>query len=549
MGLRKAFAKVQLGRAILVIVSVIAIGGVMSMQSEKVSAQATGTPLNQLNPTPLRELYNQPNQKYLYSGSWSEVVSAQQNNGLKLSSQRPLGYIFTKSGAETRPIYRLKQTATGNWIMSVDPNEITYLKAHGFTLEGQTGNIYTSAQNGAQQLNRYTNGKGWRLAFQSQDGAMKAAGYTLDGPLGYMLQNYYQVGAYYFGAFDANMSQPFLQAVKNYYGRYPDPWGGVRDFHGDPENGVAQNTQGWAGDWSYLKPSIGYYDDSQTATLEAQIDQAANSGLSYFSFYEYWNNQTNAPQIDTALKTFTQAANTNRMKFMLSIVLPASTTDPEHLALPKAQFSAAANAFAAYATKGNYLTTQDGRPLVFMEDTRGIGNGSITDQNAFISLLKQTIKTKTGKDAYIMNHSEYGLTTASQLTGDAYSCLNIGKYVVSGSYSQYVSDAANYFKTFDNSGKPMLRCAMSGFNEAPRTGFWEAKSDVRYFKDDSKSQFPAAMTATLNSMKGQPASPIDNYMTTYAWNEWHEGGIIEPNVRDGSYYLNNIQSTFGLPSQ
>jgi hypothetical protein len=49
-------------------------------------------------------------------------------------------------------------------------------------------------------------------------------------------------------------------------------------------------------------------------------------------------------------------------------------------------------------------------------------------------------------------------------------------------------------------------------------------------------------------MKNQPASQIDNYMTMYAWNEWHEGGIIEPNVRDGDYYLRTLQSTFGLPN-
>lgn len=506
------------------------------------------TPPGGLDPVPLRELYNQPNQEYLYSADWSEVVAAQKSYGMTMPSQRPLGYVFLGANANTQTLYRLKQTATGNWIISVSQSEISYLESHGFTMEGATGSIYKTAQYGAQQLNRYTNGKGWRLAFQSQDSAIKAAGYTLDGPVGYMLPTYYQVGAYYFGAYDVKMTQPFLQAVKNAFGRFPDPWGGVRDFHGDPDSpwgNVPQNTQGWPGDWSYLKPSLGYYDDSQVATLQAQIDQAANAGLSYFSFYEYWNNETDKPQMDSAVNAFTQASNTNRLNFMLSIVLPA-TNDAEHLMLPASQFSAAADAFSNYAAKGNYLTTQDGRPMVFMEDVRGIGNGTVSDENAFINLLKQDIKNKTGKDAFILNHSEYGLATASQLTGDAYTCLNIGNYILSGSYSQYTTDAPNYFKAFDDSGKPMMRCAMSGFDEAARTGFWVAKSDVRRFTDDSKSQFPTAMNMTVNNMTTQPASPIDNYMTMYAWNEWVEGGIIEPNVRDGSYYLNNIQNSFNL---
>lgn len=267
--------------------------------------------------------------------------------------------------------------------------------------------------------------------------------------------------------------------------------------------------------------------------------------MTYFSFYDYWNNQTATTQDDAAIHSFTQASNTARMKFMLSIVLPPATNDVEHLTLPMAQAQAAADAFAGYLTKSNYLTTADGRPIVFLQDTRGVGSGSIADQNTFIGLLQQSIRTKTGQDGYLLNDSEYGLSTAQQLVGDGYSCLNIGSYVQSGSYSQYVAGLSGYFAGFD-ANKPTARCAMSGFNEAPRTGFWIPKASVRYFRDDAKSQFPAAMTATLNSMQAQPASPVTGLMTVYAWNEWHEGGIIEPNVRDGSYYLNSIQQTFNL---
>jgi hypothetical protein len=527
-------------RRAAVLVVVIMVAGLLSI----VEAQAQTT-LTQLKPVPLRELYDQPGQKYLYSANWGEVVSAQNSFGMKMPSARPLGYVFTNAGDATKPIHRLKQAATGNWIISADQGEIDYLTSHGFALEGRTGYVYTSPVNGAKQLNRYTNGKGWRLAYS------QPAGYTLDGPVGYVLPDYYQVGAYYFGAYDgSDPDDLFLQAVKNAFGRFPDPWGGVRDFHGDPDSPwgpVTQNTQGWPGDWSHLKPSIGYYDDSKTATLEAQIDQAASAGLSYFSFYDYWNNQKGAATGDVALNTFLKAANTDRLQFMLSIVIPYAKDDPQHLMLPVSQFDAAADNYSNYLSKSNYLTTQEDRPIVFMEDGGGIGNGSAADQNTFITLLKQKIKAKTGKDAYIVNHSEHA--TAFQVTGDAYGCLNIGQYIQSGSYSQYVANAPTYFTNVDAKGKPMMRCGMSGFDEAPRTGFWEAKSDVRYFKDDTKSQFPAAMNMTLANMKSQPASPIDNFLTMYAWNEWHEGGIIEPNVRDGNYYLDTIKNTFQLPAR
>ncbi|HSX02603.1 MAG TPA: glycoside hydrolase family 99-like domain-containing protein [Candidatus Saccharimonadia bacterium] len=497
------------------------------------------------NTLPLRELYTQPGQMYLYSSSWPEVSAARTSYGLTLANQRPVGYILTTPSSDTIGLYRLQQKTTGNWIESDSQSEINALVNGGqFTLQGLSGYLYTSASHpNTQLLYRYNNGRGWRVALSSQAAAMKSAGYTQEGPLGYILTSSYQVGAYYFGTYDNGASPALLQAVLNYFGRYPDPWGGVRDFSGqDPA--VKQNTQGWTGDWSYLKPSIGYYDDSQPSTLQKQIDQAANAGLTYFSFYEYWNNQANTAQLDSAVKAFTQAPNSQRLNFMLSVVIPTETG--EHISLPTSQFAAAADNFSEYTKQPNYLVTQDGRPMVFMEDTAGIGSGSIQDRNSFIDLLKQDIKAKTGRDAFLMNNSDSGIDTVSQIHGDGYSCLNITKYINDGSYSEYVGDLGNYFAGLDKTGLPTSRCAISGFNEAPRTGFLLPKSSIRYFKDNSKTQFSQAMATTKTSMVQQPASPIDNYVTVYAWNEWLEGGIIEPNVRDGSYYLNTLQSTFSL---
>jgi hypothetical protein len=508
------------------------------------TAAATTNPA-QLNPIPLWELTNSAQAAFLYSKDFGEVTAAQKNNGLKLTGQQPVAYVLSGSASDTKPIYRLKQKSTGSWLMSVSTDQVNALVniQKSFTNEGVTGNIYKEPGFNTKEIHRYSNGKAWRLSFTA------LAGYHDDGAFGYLPQTYYQVGAYYFGAFDVNdPNDPFLIAVDNKFHRYPDPWGGVRDFHGDPDSQwgpVPQNTQGWAGDWSYLKPSIGYYDDSQVATLEKQIDQAASSGLSYFSFYDYWNDQKGATSGDKALNAFTQASNTNRMKFMLSLVLPGdNNNDAQHLRLPVSQFNAAAEAYSGYMTRGNYLTTPDGRPMVFMEDGGGIGSGSVADQNTFINLLKQKIKAKSGRDAYIVNHTEH--EAAFQTVGDAYGCLNIGQYVNAGSYSNYIKSAPGYFNSLDTKGKPFMRCGMSGFNEAPRAGFWAADGTIRYFKDDTKAQFPAAMSMTLGNMQSQPASLLTGYMTMYAWNEWHEGGIIEPNVRDGYYYLDMLRQIFGL---
>jgi hypothetical protein len=517
-------------------------------------AQADTNPA-QLEPVPLRQLDTAPGGRYFYTTNLAEAEAAP-NFGLTMPSPRPLAYIFKKEAPDTVAMYRLKEKATGDWLESTSASEIQSLVASGnFEVEGISGYLYTSPEYGAELLVRLTNGKGWRLAWANEVAALEAGGYHVDGPAGYALRHYYQVGAYYFSAYDPETNPRLLEAVRQVYGRYPDPWGGIRDFSGDDPN-VPQNTQGWGGDWSDLEPEIGFYDDSKPEVLEDQIEQAASHGLSYFAFYDYWNDQTAQPQFDDAIKAFLQARNKESMKFMITPCITPNKEDLEHLDLPESQFAAAAADFASLTSQPNYLTTQDGRPMIFMCDSRGVGvsNGSTTpgtiaQQNRFLGELRADVVKDTGKNPYILINSDFsGPEETRQLNGDAYTCINIGRYVVSGSYREYIEKLGEYFSAFD-AIKPTMRCAMSGFDERPRTGLYfpaGQPSQARYFKDDTKAQFPAAMESTKRDMEAEPATVVDNDLTVYAWNEWAEGGHIEPNVRDHSYYLEALQKTFGL---
>jgi hypothetical protein len=517
-------------------------------------AQAETNPAS-LEPVPLRQLYTAPGARYFYTTNLAEAEAAPKF-GLTMPAGRPLAYLFKQQGPDTKPVYRLKQKATGDWLETSDQGEIQMDVGNGsFEVEGVSGYVYSSPEFGAELLERFDNGNGWRLAFANEAAGLEAAGYELDGPIGYALRHYYQVGAYYFSAYDPETNPRLLNAIKQVYGRYPDPWGGIRDFSGDDPS-VPQNTQGWGGDWSDLEPEIGFYDDSKPETLEKQIAQAASHGLSYFAFYDYWNDQTAQPQFDDAIKAFLQARNREAMKFMITPCITPTAGDLEHLDLPESQFAAAASDFASLTTQPNYLTTQDGRPMIFMCDSRGVGvsnggttPGTIAQQNRFLGELRADVVADTGKDPYILINSDFsGPEETRQLNGDAYTCINIGRYVVSGSYREYVEKLGEYFSAFD-AIKPTMRCAMSGFDERPRTGLYfpaGQPSAARYFKDDTKAQFPAAMESTRRDMEAEPATVVDNDLTVYAWNEWAEGGHIEPNVRDHSYYLEALQKAFGL---
>jgi hypothetical protein len=148
-----------------------------------------------------------------------------------MTSPRPLAYVFKKSAPDTVPMYRLKQKATGDWLETTSQSGIQTDTANGtFEVEGVTGYVYSTPEFGAEPLERFDNGSGWRLAFADEANGLESIGYELDGPEGYALRRYHQVGA--------------------------------RDFSGGDPN-VPQNTQGWGGDWPDLEPEIGFYDDSQ----------------------------------------------------------------------------------------------------------------------------------------------------------------------------------------------------------------------------------------------------------------------------------------------
>jgi len=507
--------------------------------SQPVHAQ---TSLASRKPLPLRELYTTVDDKYLYTANWNEADNAGKLYGFTFSSNRTLGYIFTANGnsTDTQPLYRLKQVSNGSRLVTPSASERDSLVAsQRFVLEGTIGYLYKSAQPNTVQLFRYSNGKGWRVATSSP-----GASYHLDGPIGYALKSYTKVGAYYFGMFNQEGSENIRAGTRAVYGR-DDWWGGVKDFYGQ-EPGVPQDTRGWTGDFSYLKPQIGYYDNSDPAVLEQHINQAVNHGLNYFDFYYYWSNAEKKPAIDGGLKAFLAASNRSQMQFTISPCF--HQTSSGSLSLQPADFQTAANYIAEVAAEPNFLTTQSGRPLIFMCDTRGIDNGNIASANQFTALLSQTIQQRTGKKPFLMMHTEYGSAYVQQLAGDGLTCLNYGKSIVNGSYQMYLNDLKNYFTTFD-AQRPTLRCAMSNFDERPRTDIAIPASSVRYFRDFDSTKFATALQLTKESMAAAPPREIDDYLTLYAWNVWHEGGIIEPNVRDGDLYLRQIQQVFTLPTE
>ncbi|GLY85932.1 glycoside hydrolase family 99-like domain-containing protein [Actinoallomurus iriomotensis] len=507
-------------------------------------------------PVPLLELRTAGDAGWFWTLNEAEANSAA-NSGMSLQHTR-LGYLRAQPFSGSQPIYRIRVLARPTYLLSASKQECDTLdQSGGYDCEGIVGYAAASQQPGTDELWRMSNGSEWRVVPEAQRAAFAAKGYRTDGPLGYVYPTYDQVGAIYFGSFDADGNQDLMAHVKSVYGRDGDWWGGVRDFAG---SGVPVNRWHWPQtDFSDLEPSIGYYDDSQPATLEKQISAASSAGLSYFTFYWYWNPAGGgAEQYIDGLKAFLKAANRSNMDFSVMPCLHPWSNGDVSLHLPEDQIDKAAKTIAdEYLGQPNYLRANDGRPMIQVCDTRGIGDGTATSVDAeatkrFTDALRTEARNEYGEDLLITLNADLGVP-ASGSGFDGTQCQ--GQYDTSRSFQHYADDQRAYFTNFPGT---LMRCASSGFDDRPRDGIaiadpganateQQLEASFHWYDDHSIDRFGtllANVQADIDASARPPA--VDNFVLVYAWNEWHEGGHIEPNKRDGCAYLDAIQAKLHL---
>lgn len=362
----------------------------------------------------------------------------------------------------------------------------------------------------------------------------------------------FKVGAYYFGVYNQ-------ASCNNCGGGNTDWWKGVRDYY----NGDVDPP--WQGqDFSYLKPALGFYDNSQTTTVAKHIRQARANGLQYFNFYWYWRSTAaggqGAEAFGTGLQTFLAAPNTEDLEFAVSLC--AHPWDG--LSIPSTHFARVADFLAqSYLGKPHYLRTTDGRPVVFLLDTRAIGDGTQAGTSgpvaAFITQLRQTCYQRTGKYPFVIINTELHnlgpvgtVLNVKTLSGvEGYSCLNYfgasldGTSPVIGTMNRYNLRITGFFGDFTN--RPYVGCYMTDFDEKPRTRLGIPWPEIRYVSDWSSAVMRSGLNTVRQYSGNRNDGVVDNYVTLYAWNEWHEGGMnLEPSDRDGNAQLAQVAQAFSL---
>ncbi|MBM7861011.1 glycoside hydrolase family 99-like domain-containing protein [Lentzea nigeriaca] len=561
--------------SLLAAVAVAASLITMSSSGQPTATAATSAESKVTDPVPLLELSTAGEGGTFWTLSQAEMQSAVGQHGMRLRTDARVGYLRRQPFAGSQPVFRLRKQGQSVYLLTAstaERDQLTTGTNPPFLDEGVVGHAFASPQPGTEILYRVRKeglANSWRPVLASRLEQMRALGWDkIDGPLGHVYPRWIRAGAIYFGTFDADGNRAMMDRIEQYYGpeAKDDWWGGVRHAHDGHPKAVGH----WPGeDFSHLKPSIGYYDDSKPETLERQITQASGAGLDHFAFYWYWNPGTATEQYAAGLRAFLAARNRANLKFtVLPCIHPWNGGAGGTLRMPSGQIGQAADLLVNdYLSQPNILRANDGRPLLELCDVRGIGkpDGGPADNtiNAeavrqFSDAIRDRARTRLGEEVMIVLTTDNGIPKPELGLNGSY-CPGRWDYAT-GSYENYVTAERRWFATIPDN---LIRCATSDFDERPRIGISiadpvraedspeEAKrklhNSFRWYEDQS----PAAYTRLLGDVRADidastRPSTVDNLVLLYAWNEWHEGGVIEPNERDGCAYLDAVRAELRL---
>lgn len=363
-------------------------------------------------------------------------------------------------------------------------------------------------------------------------------------------QEPYAIGAWYFGAWSQlNVYQAGLS--QQYFNRF-DPWGGIRDVYQNPSL-VPDNADG-----SFLtrKPQAGFYDQVDQSVMDTHIQQAASRGLSYFAFYQYWNTDLGSeyhPSSNPLLR-FLSSPYKNLMKFSITTLTLGGAADKGTTSLSTFETRMVPFLVNTYISDPSYLTTEDGRPIIQYWD--GQFGLSDADLSAGIAYLRDYVLITLGKNPLILGMADQQTPAqlAAQATSgaDGFYCFTLNLLVGQGD----VGVAEDYASRVSDWGS-QITAAMGGYMHLPCTTIgadarpWSLLIPAYQAWNHTVNRTPAAFAnhlATIKSYIDETPNALPA-LTIYAWNEWGEGGYIEPDVTYNTGYIDAIQNTFGLTAR
>jgi len=361
-----------------------------------------------------------------------------------------------------------------------------------------------------------------------------------------------QVAAYYFPNWHVENEplgkQGEASALKKNEGEWEELKNAKPRFPGQPQPVV---------------PLWGYQDEADPAVMAQKIDAAADHGVDVFLFDWYWHSgsEGKGPMLERALNEgYLKAPNRKRVKFAL--MWDDQTLAPDS---PSAPGQAIFGSFLDHIVK-DYFTSDsywlvDGRCYfsIYQLKTFIDGMGGVAKAKEALDALRAKAVAAGRKGVYL-NVMDFRLPDNPKEVLKALGVDSVTSYVWVHQVdlkdfpkTDYTWTANTYFNQWDAHkdayGVPYFPNATKGWDPTPRVPASEPYDGKKYpntpvLWDNSPARFKAALKQAR--MRAAQLPPGQRVVTIYAWNEWTEGGYLEPDTVHKFGSLNAIKSVFGV---
>ena len=330
-----------------------------------------------------------------------------------------------------------------------------------------------------------------------------------------------------------------------------------------PETGVYK-PDGWPPIKNYpeREPLLGWYNENDVDTVNQHLTWMADYGIGFVAFCWYWY-KPHAPEPETAVRAYLKAPAKSRIPYTLLWAnhFPYPTTLAEWDNIVKFWLD-------EHMKNPEYLRI-DGKPALFVFSTDHLrdqawkiiyGTGTPTHDeniNATKALLDRArdAANKAGLNGIYFVlctlASMYWVNFAEEAGFDALSAYNY-RLGMEGDERGTVTPYSHSFTELDayyrmhwnwilkNSRMPYFVPMISGWDKRP----WGGSSDPLHDNSSSTPQeFETHLRAGYDTII-RHATRTKGIGILYAWNEYGEGGIIEPTKRHGLEYLRLVQKVF-----
>lgn len=342
-------------------------------------------------------------------------------------------------------------------------------------------------------------------------------------------------------------------------------------WHHDPQHSEDMKF----GEWDRLKNAVprfeghnqpktplwGYLDESDPKTSELQINAASSSGIDVFIYDWYWDlmGEGTGKFLQGALDNgFLQAPNRSKMKFALLLCNHKTfsrerwekMTDciiEEYFPLPEYWEIDGAKYFSIYELNN-------------LVKSMGSMQGALDAINSFREkALKKGYKIHFNIIQWgLQEHSVTGENESEAVKfmgGDSVtSYVWIHNYVpkaeIYAPYSKWREGAMPYWDKFDGEFGEYYPNVSQGWDSSgrfdPEKEYIADNSPNAYFctimHDNTPDEFEKSLKACRDFL--DRSSSKHKIVTLYAWNEWTEGGYLEPEKKYGYGYLDAIKKVF-----